>query len=249
MPRYGRYSRRSNSNRGRSGMGRKRRGIYRRTRYNMRAPRPLGTGAIHSFKQSFNQVIGLNTTAPPTGWSVNGNNLYRAMKFKLTDLQQHGEFTDLFAMYKIKAVRMQMYFSNSVAESMNESSGTASSPNQQILCWMDRNTGTTAFTGDTDEMLNSQTAKKKLCLRTDGRPLDIYMPVRPMSNIEQDSTFIRPIPSNRSPWIGTDYPSVEHFGLNLMLQRVDNQAFTTGISNSQYARIIYTVYIQCKKLA
>lgn len=228
---------------------RSRRRFVRRTR-GVRAPRPLGTGAVHSFKQSFNQVIGINTASPPTGWSVNGNNLYRSLKFKLTDLLQHGEYTDLFAMYKIKGVRMQMYFSNNVAESINESGGgSAFSPNQQILVWTDRNTGTTTFTGDTDEMLNSQTATKKLGLRSDGKPLDIYMPVRPMSNVEQDSSFVRPIPSFKSPWIGTDYPGVEHVGLNMMLQRVDGQPFTTGITNSQYARIIYTVYFQTKKVA
>lgn len=249
MPKYGRYGRRNTGRGRRAGVARRPRRRAVRRPPAMRAPRPLGTGAVHQFKQSFNQVIGINTSAPPSGWSVNGNNLYRSLTFKLTDLLQHGEYTDLFAMYKIKGVRMQMYFSNSVAESMNEGSGSASSPNQQIMCWMDRNTGTTTFTGDTDEMLNSQTAKKKLCIRADGKPLDIYMPVRPMDLTNQDSSFVRPVPRFKSQWIGTDYPSVEHFGLNLMLQRVDGQAFTSGITNSQYARIIYTMYFQTKKVA
>lgn len=245
------YARRSSGrNSRRPRMARPRRRTYRKPRYTVRAPRPLGTGAIHSFKQSFEQVIGINTTSPPSGWSVNGNNLYRSLKFKLTDLAQHGEFTDLFAMYRLKGVRMQMYFSNSVAESMSTTgSATTVSPNQQMLVWTDRNTGTTTFTGDTDEMLNSQTAKKKLALRTDGRPLDIFMPVRVMENVEQDSTYIRPVPAPKARWIGTDYPSVEHYGLNMMIQRVDGQAFTSGITNSQYARIIYTLYFATKKVA
>lgn len=245
------YARRSSGrNSRRPRMARPRRRTYRKPRYTVRAPRPLGTGAIHSFKQSFEQVIGLNTTAPPSGWSANGNNLYRSLVFKLTDIQQHGEFTDLFAMYKLKGVRMQMYFSNNSAESMETTAGgTTISPNQQMLVWTDRNTGTSAFTGTTDEMLNSQTAKKKLALRTDGRPLDIYMPVRVMNTIEQDSSFVRPAPAPKSTWIGTDYPSVEHYGLNMMIQRVDGQTFTTSINNSQYARIIYTLYFSTKKVA
>lgn len=242
--RYARNSRK-NTKRSRGPVRRPR----RRTR-NVRAPRPLGSGAVHQWKQSFSQIIGLNTSAPPTGWAANGNNLYRSLKFKLTDLQQHGEFTDLFAMYKIKGVRMQMYFSNTTSNTMETTAAsTTVSPNQQMLVWLDRNTGTTTFTGDTDEMLNSQTAKKKLALRNNGRPLDIYMPVRPMNTIEQDDNYVREAPSFKSVWIGTDYPSIEHHGLDMMIQRVDGQSFTSGINNSQYARIIYTLYFQTKKVA
>ena len=129
MPGYRRYGRRPTSNRRRTGMARRPSRRFGRRPRVVRAPRPLGSGAIHSFKQSFNQVIGLNTSSAPSGWSTNGNNLYRSLRFKLTDIQQHGEFTDLFAMYKLKGVRMQMYFSNTVAQSiMTTSNETTISP-------------------------------------------------------------------------------------------------------------------------
>lgn len=249
MPGFRRYGRRPTSNRRRTGVGRGYRRRFRRRSSAMRPARPLGSGAVMPFKQSFEQIIGLNTANPPTNWNVSGNNLYRQMLFKFADLDQAQDLSDVFAMYKLKGVRMQMYFSNSVAESMNESGGSASSPNQQIMCWMDRNTSTTSFTGTTNEMLNSQTAVKKLCLRSDGKPLDIYMPVRALNIIPQNALTNVRQPTFKSQWISTDYPSVDHFGLNMMLQRIDGSQFTSGITNSQYAKIIYTVYFQMKKVA
>lgn len=203
--------------------------------------------AIYPFKRSTSVVVGLNTSAPPEGWSTSGNNLYRNWGFSLAQLGDYTEFTDLFKYYKLKGVRIQMYFSNT---NSTASQGPATaSPNQQILMWMDTNRDGSdlATSGQESTYLTSQTAKKRLCLNTTGRPIDIYMSLRQQNMIyggaaNTDYTTVRP------KWVATTEPTTPHYGYKMMLQRVDGQAFTSGITNSQFVKIIQTVYFQCKKV-
>ena len=138
-----------------------------------------------------------------------------------------------------------MYFSNT---NSNARDGT-SSPNQQILMWIDTNRdgADLGISGEEKTYLNSQTAKKRLCLRADGRPIDIYMSLRQQDMVyggvgNTDYATVRP------QWISTTESTTPHFGHKMMLQRVDGQAFTSGITNSQYCKIIQTIYFQCKKV-
>lgn len=202
--------------------------------------------AVYPFKRSTSVTIGLNSTSPPEGWSVNGNNLYKNWGFSLSALGDNTDFTNLFKYYRLKGVRLQIYFSNTSSPT-EDGNNTAS--NQQILCWLDTNKDGTdlATSGAESTYLTSQTAKKKLCLNTMGKPIDIYMPLRQQNMIyggtgNTDYTTVSP------KWISTGEPTTAHYGYKMMLQRVDGQAFTSGISNSQYCKIIQTVYLQCKKV-
>lgn len=230
---------------------------YKRKRFNrkrQRAPyrkivrvqRGLQLPAIYPFKRSTSITVGLNTSAPPEGWGVYGNNLYKNWGFSLAQLLDSTDFTQLFKYYKLKGVRLQLYFSNT---NSTASQGPATnSPNQQILMWMDTNKdgADVAASGEEKTYLNSQTAKKKLCLRG-GKPIDIFCSLRQQNMIygglaNTDYSTIRP------QWISTTEPATPHYGYKMMLQRVDGQPFTSGISNSQYLKIIQTIYFQCKKV-
>lgn len=202
--------------------------------------------AVYPFKRSISTTIGLNTSAPPTDWNVSGNNLYRNWGFSLGQINDYQEFTNLFKYYRLKGVRVQMYFSNNVSTSED---GNNNSANQQILMWMDRNQDGSNFAaaGLEATYLDSQTAKKRLCLKTNGKPIDIYMPLMQQNMIfgndgNTDYTVTKP------KWIATHEPTTAHYGYKMMLQRVDGQPFTSGITNSQYCKIIQTLYFQCKKV-
>lgn len=232
MPKNSKYLKRRPKRRGRRkpNLGRIQRGL---------------TPAIYPFKRSTSVTIGLNTTAPPEGWSVSGNNLYRNWGFALSQLVDFTEFTNLFKYYKLKGVRVQMYFSNTNSNSKDG----GSSPNQQMLCWYDTNKdgADTAASGLEQTYLNSQTAKKKLCLKTSGKPLDFYMPLK-QQNMVYGGIGNTDYATTSPKWISTSEFSTPHFGYKTMLQRCDGQAFTSGISNSQFVKIIQTVYFQCKKV-
>jgi hypothetical protein len=201
--------------------------------------------AIYPFKRTISQTIGLNTSAPPEGWSVSGNNLYKNWGFSLSMLLDNTDFTNLFKYYRLKGVRIQMYFSNTGSDAREGSVA----PNKQIIMWMDRNFDgqNTSSSGLEQTYLNSQTSKKRLCLRNNGKPLDIYMPLKQQGMTYGgvgNTDYVLQSPK----FISTGEPATPHYGYKTMLQRVDGQAFTSGISNSQYVKIIQTIYFQCKKV-
>ncbi len=225
---------------------RKKRVQNRRNRAPVRLQRGL-MPAIYPFKRSIQTTVGLNTTSAPEGWSVSGNNLYRNWGFSLSQLNDYAEFTSLFKFYRLKGVRIQCYFSNTNSPASHSTAGN--SPNQQILMWFDTNRdgNDSSDSGLEQTYLNSQTAKKRLCLKTNGRPIDLYMKLRQQNMIyggvgNTDYTTVTP------KWIATTEPATPHYGHKTMLQRVDGQAFTSGISNSQYMKIIQTIYFECKKV-
>lgn len=221
----------------------KRRFYKRRTRpVIQRGLRP----AIYPFKRSQAVVIGLNTSSPPTGWNVNGNNLYRNWGLTLGELPDHTDFVNLFKYYRLKGVRIQLYFSNTSSPTED---GNNNSPNQQIMMWIDTNKDGSNFAaaGVENTYLSSQTAKKKLCIRANGRPIDIYMPLMQQAQM-YGGPSATDYTTQKPKWVSTSEATTPHYGLKMMLQRLDGQPFTSGINNSQYCKIIQTVYFQCKKV-
>lgn len=224
----------------------RRRNIRRAKRPLQRIQRGLSP-SIHAFKRSLTQTIQLSTTAVPEGWYASGNNLYKNWGFSLSSLGSFQEFTDLFKYYKVMGARVQMYFSNT------NSGPTMGSnmyyPNSQVLLHIDTNRDgeDSSTSGLEATYLNSQTAKKKLCLNTLGKPIDIYMGLRQQSMLyggssNTDYATVKP------RWIATTEPTTPHFGYKTMLQRVDGQAFSSITTNTQYVKIITTLYFQCKKV-
>lgn len=220
---------------------------HRRRRRPLNRPqRGLNTPAIMSVKRSSSVVIGLNGATPPEGWSASGNNIYKNWGFSLSQLNDSTDFTNLFKYYRLKGVRLQMYFSNNVSTSED---GNNTPSNNQMLMWIDTNRDgkDTSDSGVETTYLDSQTAKKHLCLKTTGKPIDIYMPLRQQDMVyggvgNTDYATVKP------KWISTTEPATPHYGFKMMLQRVDGQAFTSGMSSSQYCKIVSTIYLQCKKV-
>lgn len=203
--------------------------------------------SIHIFRRSMTQTIALDTTAVPEGWYASGNNLYKNWGFSLASLGSFAEFTDLFKFYKICGARVQMYFSNT--GSVPTMGDNMYYPNSQILLHIDSNRDgeDSSTSGLEATYLNSQTAKKRLCLNNRGKPLDLYMPLRQQSMIyggasNTDYATVKP------RWIATTEPTTPHFGYKTMLQRVDGQAFGSIQTNKQYVKIVTTLYFKCKKV-
>ena len=203
--------------------------------------------SVHIFRRSLTQTISLSTSAVPEGWYASGNNLYKNWGFSLSSLGNFNEFTDLFKYYKLSGARVQMYFSNT--GSVPTMGSNMYYPNSQILLHIDSNKDgeDSSTSGLEATYLNSQTAKKKLCLNTLGKPIDIYMPLRQQSMIyggsaNTDYATVRP------RWIATTEPTTPHFGYKTMLQRVDGQAFQSITTNTQYVKITTTLYFMCKKV-
>lgn len=207
--------------------------------------------SIHSFKRSISQIVQLNTASLPSGWSSSGNNLYKNWAFALSSLGTYTDFTDLFKYYRIKGARVQMYFSNTTS-SVAQGGGAADFEyaNSQVLMHIDTNRdgADLASSGLEETYLNSQTAKKRLCLNSTGKPIDLYMSLRQASMINGTGPTSTDYATIKPKWISTTEPGCPHYGFKTMLQKVDGTTFANLSSNHQYVKIITTLYIQCKKV-
>lgn len=213
----------------------------------MKPQRGLTSPSIHAFKRSITETIQLSTTAVPEGWYASGNNLYKNWGFSLSQLNSHQEFTDLFKYYKILGARVQLYFSNTGS---NPTMGSNMYyPNSQILMHIDTNRdgNDSSTSGLEATYLNSQTAKKKLCLNSIGRPVDIYMSLRQQDMIYGGASNTD-YATTKPKWIATTEPTTPHYGYKMMLQRVDGQQFQSITTNTQYVKVTTTLYFKCKKV-
>lgn len=248
MPRF--YGRRKASDRRRFGMALKSYRRHRRRARVVRAPRPLSTGRVYQFKQHTTEILGLQA-AGSTFWTAQGNNLYRKLAYSLNDVPQATEFSNLYKEYRIKGVRLQMYFSNNVSTTQQTVGGGGSlqAANGQMLLWTDSNYSNGAFNGTDREFLDSQTSKKRLCLNTIGKPIDMFMKLKVLNTVETDAS-VRVPSVGKNPWINTDFPGMTYQGPNMMIQRVDGEPFTSGLAeSSQYCRLITTFYLEFRKVA
>lgn len=223
---------------------------YKRAAQGRPPIRSLGAPKPYYFKRSFQNVETLH--ASNGFWTTSGNNLAKSWGFSLNaSVPSNDEFSSLFKYYKIVGARLRMYFSNTGSE-VTTHSGAEKFPNSQILVTIDRNQdGDVSAVADDNLYLQSQTSRRLLAFNSNGKPLDIYMPLYQQNIVQgQDGTTLTTKRQMIKPkFISTqDAGDVSHFGYNMMLQRVDGEEFSDSMSNAQKVRILTTLYLQCKKV-
>jgi len=205
--------------------------------------RPLQAPNIYRFKRSMALNIELSPDNPY--WVTEGNALGKAFAFSLSNLAEHTEFKDLFKYYRLKGARVRIYFSNTGAVMTGNDT---TFPNSQILVTIDRNVnGETTNVATEDAYLQSQTAKRRVALGGDRKPIDIYMPLKQGNLIYQTSALTNNTLMNPK-FIATENDDTPHWGYNIMLQRVDGQPFSAGSTNYQSIKMITTIYLETKKV-
>lgn len=212
--------------------------VHRPARAPRMAPRLL------QFKRVQATDLILNTSTPPAGWtSLQGSNdeaLTLTYVISMSQIPNYTNFTNLFDSYRIKGVRLQGYYSFSVAQPANQS--------QAMLYYCRDHLGQSTATDLTEDwFLERPRSKKRLLVNSVGKPsFDIYMPLTQLANTYQsvgnnDYTMKRP------RFISTNEVNTPHYGFNLRLQRIDGNVFTAGTSN-QYPtlKLFTTVYFECR---
>ena len=227
--------------RGRSGTMK----AYTRRRPQSSIPRSVTSPMTYKFQQTFADSIQLNTAIPPTGWSAQGNALVRQMTFSLDELPTYTRFSNLFAQYRLLAVKTEMFFGNTVSDTLD--TGTSNSGNRQMLVYTMPNRAGVAETLTEDAFLQTQAHKKQLALKTDGKPTVCYQDLSQLSQVFH--TGVNTDYAKMSPkFISTGESGTPHYGLDIRIQRVDGEEFSQSTATYPFVKLLHTVYFECRQV-
>lgn len=216
----------------------KRRRFVRRSRPRLGRPsRGLKT-SVYLFKRRYVQTFDLSVP-PVDTWVNEGNAITAHTGYRLADLSDYAEFTNLFAQYKLSAVKVQMYFSSNVVTQTN--TGAANVPHGQILVYMAPNKTGQQFSLTEQYFLNNQSTKTRTGIVASARPVTMYNKLMQLGErfaggANTDYAVMRP------RWIATQEPNTLHTGQDIRIQYVNGQAL-----NNCSVKVIYTYYIACKQ--
>lgn len=211
------------------GKGRRRRaGITRRPR-------------VISFQRSATEELTLNTQSPPTGWTAVDDGLCINYVFGLSEIDEYTSFTNLFSMYRLKGVRIEGYFSNTVSDSANK---------QTMMYYCQNYVGAHPASDLTEQyFLNKPIHKRRVLVTSRGKAFSIYCPLNQLAENYSSATntdygVVKP------RWVSTTETSCPHYGMSVRLQRLDDQNWTHE-SSAQYPtlKIIKTYYFQMRGLS
>ena len=208
-----------------------------------RVPRGL-TPAVYRFKRDIEATIALDPSSPPEGWTADGTSrIYNQFGWSLGALGSASDFTNLFAQYRLKGARVRLYFSNTQSAAMGNSNSFS---NSQLMVRMAPNQSGQQDVLDTPYWAQAQAKKYRLCLNG-GRPLDIYMPLKQANLVTTSTGSANTIMSPK--FLDTSASNVQHYGINMSIERTDGQPLSSGSGNYQYAKLITTLYIECRRVA
>ena len=223
MPKRSRSSRNAPRKRART------RSVARRGGRLGRPSRGLRT-SVYLFKRSYIETFAL--TSPPSSWDQPDTSaITQQTVFKLSDLHDYSDFVNLFNQFKICGVRMQFYFSNSIA-----------SGNDQVMMYIAPNLAGSTVTLDEQYFLDNQSTKRKAGITGQARPITAYHKCRQLAQVYGGPTQ-SDYASFRPRYISTGEPSALHYGANIRIQMMNN----TSMANTS-VKVLYTYLIACRQV-
>lgn len=194
---------------------------------------------VFKFKRDLEETLLLSGSVAPEGWTFDGSSrVYKNVAWALSSVGDSTDFTNLFKQYKLCAARMKMYFSQTASTDHNNGFS-----NSQLMVRMAPNERGMSETLNTQYWSSIQAKKYRLGLNG-GRPVDIYMPLKIRNEVESSTGTAKTMMAPK--WIPNTNTNVIHHGINMAIERVDGQQFSTGNTNNQYVKIITTLYFMTR---
>lgn len=220
----------------------KKRGMKKRARRGPKRPANGKPNGKYFFTRKKQAIVSL-AQGVPVDWSNTSNGgIAKAFSYTLDDLNDETDFKNLFKYYRINGARVQIWFSTTQSDLDN--SGNPS--NHALICMTDRNLNGSTSALDTQDFLDSQTAKIRQCMNR-GKPFEFYCKLK-QANSVYGSTTNTDYTLQKPKFIATTESSTPHYGLKCLIERVNGEALTSSFTNTQYMRIITTYYLECKKV-
>ena len=206
--------------------------------------------SIYLFKRKAIDVIELNSQTTPPGWTAGAfNSLFKQQEYKLSDIREDTDFSNLFLMYKITAVKVRYIFSQTQSGPVHhENQPQTTNSNCQLLVMYAPWTAGESRDPDANYMKDTQASKSRIGLNG-GKPITLYTPLKQLSvryraGLAPVATF--DYASVKPRWLSTTELDTPHYGLNMCFQRADRELFANDATNYQHVRIETTYYIACK---
>ncbi|AXH74207.1 MAG: capsid protein [Cressdnaviricota sp.] len=200
--------------------------------------------AVYLFKRRKQDIVKLDGTSESGGFIVNATNTeaYRQWTFKLEDLVTSTDFVALFRRYKINGVKVELAFSNTGSDAQ----GYNFNCNRQLQIMTTKNSSGKTEVLTNEKMLDTQAMKKRLALNG-GKPITFYMPVTQLSQMYA-SAINTDYATTKPKYVSTAENTIQHYGLNMVLSRLDGEAFNYQGSSisAQSIRVTTTYYMSFK---
>lgn len=204
-----------------------------RKRRNVRRSRLRASAVVHSFKRTCKLD---NVSASITAAGVQSG-ISQAYQFTLDSLPNYTEFTNLYDMYKINAIKLS--FVPTASEYINSTTSSVIAQNgfQRFNSVLDYDD--TSVPVSENELLQYATLKN-----TPGtRPHVRYFKPRILTTVEEIVGATLGSSSTAPRWISCLSPSVEHLGVKIFVPPpVAGSAIGAAITYTVYA----TYYFQCR---
>lgn len=204
-------------------------------------PRGLRPSVHYFTRRTVESVNLLDSSTWPSFWGVPEvavAGIAGVQSFKLADVPDVTDFSNLFSQYKLMGVSQQMYVS-----ATNTDNSTAG--NRQCMFMYKANpTGQTPVL-DEEYFLTSQTSKTRTLVHGSGRPVRLNIPLKIHSALYGGVVTTSYAP--RQPtFLDMEDTTVPHFGFQFRFQPVYNGAGDP--MPSLYIKIITTYRIACKEV-
>jgi hypothetical protein len=217
--------------------------------YKARIPRSMNSPSIFHFKRTASELvqIGVESTGVPgmTPWNLNDSSTTfgRTFEFKLNQLNDHSDFENLFAYYKINAVAVKIWPS-----ATHTQENAIAYANQVLMRWDNNWTQLSLGNNNVNNYMDSQTSKVRRLINAGGNPIKLYMKMRQSQLLIQGGNVVNTtgVALKHPAWISTSDDEISHYGMNLCFHRVDGSSLVAPAG--QKLRFEYTFYLSCKKV-
>lgn len=198
--------------------------------------------AVHYFtRRTVESVNLLDPQSWPSFWGVpemSVAGIAGTQSFKLADVPDVTDFTNLFSQYKLMGVTQQMY------TSATNTDNTTAGNRQCMFMYKANPTGQTPVLTE-EYFLTSQTSKTRTLVSGSGRPVRLSIPLKIHSALYGGVVTTSYAP--RQPtFLDMEDTTVPHFGYQFRFQPVYNGAGDP--MPSLYIKIITTYRIACKEV-
>ena len=212
-----------------------------------KAKTTLPKSLTYPFKRQFERVVDLTAPDNAANWyGTSDNAVVKTFGVSLDTLASHSEFQNLFKLYKLNYLIVDMYPSHKTTN-LAYAPATSSYPitNSQLLVNMWRAKAGIGLDSTFNNQNLLQVSNKKTFMTNGNKPIRFKMYLNQLSERWDADATIDTLAVTKPKYISTTRDTAVHYGNNIHIQRVDGEPFTQ--QDVQF-RVVYTVYFSCKQV-